>query len=169
MNKLYYVNHVHQYYQDPDDPKKKYFDKKPIGFFYSKKEAFELIRCYKKLPGFKNSPRSFYIDEYVIDSLYNRQINELIQKDTQFFNLQEILYSICAIWENEDEDDEIEILAFFSTKEKAQKALKELMKIPELALIADRLDVYEENINRKEWSEGFITWEESLKAIPKDE
>ena len=54
LNKIYYVNHLYQYYQDPLDSKKRCFDKKPIGFFYSKEEAEELIMRYKKLSGFKD-------------------------------------------------------------------------------------------------------------------
>ena len=161
LNKLYYINHLYQYYQDPLDPKKRYFDKKAIGFFYSKEEAEELIRQYKKLSGFRDYPEGFYIDEYTIDTIYNEQLAKLIQKSTPTMGVQEILYSICYCYEEKEGDDEIEILAFFSTEEKAQKALKLLMEIPELKLIAEQLDVYEENVHRKEWSEGFIKWSEA--------
>lgn len=100
--------------------------------------------------------------------MYNKQIDKLLWKNIKPSNPQEVLHSICYQWENKNGDDEIEILAFFSTKEKARKALKELLKIPELKLITDRLDVYEENINWKEWSEGFITTKEALRKIRED-
>ena len=94
-----------------------------------------------------------------IDSIYNDQINALLEKQVASLERQDILYSICYLWEDEEEDEEgIERLAFFSTKEKAKKALRELLKIPELKSIANQLEVFKENIHRKHCEEGFITW-----------
>lgn len=170
MNKVYYVNHIRMYYHDRLK-NRKYFARKPIGFFYSKKEASSLIDLYKTLRGFKDCQDGFYIDEYVIDSIYNEKINTLLCENIPVLKQQKVLFSIEYQYEdeNEDEDDDgFEMLAFFSTRAKARSALNELLKIPAIKLIKDRLVITEESIDNKEWGEGFITWQQSLETAAKE-
>jgi hypothetical protein len=166
LNKIYLLNHVHEYYSDPEKPDKKYLDKKTIGFFYSKEKALEMLEKSKKQPGFKNSPEGFFIDEYVVDSMYNTHINSLIEKHSDLSpDEPETLYSIQYQWEDEDFIEDTHLIAYFSTKEKALKALNELLNIPTLKKISSRFGVYEENINWIDWKEGFISLEQALKSV----
>lgn len=43
---------------------------KIIGIFSSRETAEQMRIKYKSLPGFKNYPDSFFIDEYTIDKSY---------------------------------------------------------------------------------------------------
>ncbi len=167
MNSIYFVNHIHMYYHNRLK-NIEYFDRKPIGFFYSKEEALRLIDLYRTLPGFKDHQNGFYIDEYVIDSVYNEKINTLLCKNIPIGKQQKVLFSIWYQYEDEDGDnDEFEILAFFSTKAKAKSGLNELLKMPDIKLIKDKLSIIEEPIDRKAWGEGFATWQQSRETAAK--
>lgn len=162
--KIYYVNHTRQYFQDSNPFNREHFSKIPIGFFYSKKKAMDLIKAYRKLPGFTDFPKGFYIDEYVVDSIFNEQINQFII-DNEDVKEPDVLFSISYIRENEDDEIEIDLLGFFSTKEKAENARKYLLEIPEFKKIDNDLNVYEEYLDKKEYSEGFITWDEAMRSF----
>lgn len=42
-------------------------DIKILGIFSSESKASELVKKYKKMPGFKDSPDGFSINKYIID------------------------------------------------------------------------------------------------------
>jgi homoserine kinase type II len=62
MKSVFILQHVRQ--DGPDDE-----DEKIIGIYSTKENAEKTIEKYKKkdLPGFKDYPDSFYIDEYELD------------------------------------------------------------------------------------------------------
>ncbi len=60
MKKVYILHHVR-------DEDKKGEDVKIIGIYSSEKVAKKIVKKYKKIKGFKDYPKFFYIDEYTID------------------------------------------------------------------------------------------------------
>lgn len=44
-----------------------YDETKILGIFSDKQKAEEALAEYKQLPGFKDKPNDFYIDEYELD------------------------------------------------------------------------------------------------------
>ena len=83
LSKIYVVNHVREYYQDPQNPEKKYLECKGIGNFHSLEKANEAIHKCKTQKGFKDYPDEFVITEYTIDSIYNDFINKILEMHLQ--------------------------------------------------------------------------------------
>jgi len=153
LSKVYLVTHSYCYYSDPKTSEE-FFDTKEIAFFYSKEDALVLITKYKTLPGFREAPNGFSIREYIVDSLpTDNKTDENGEDEAQ------TLYSI---GKKEHEDDEVQTLAYFSTKAKAKEALRRLRATPTFTAMKELLEIYEENIKWQSWSEGFIKWKDAL-------
>jgi hypothetical protein len=60
MKSVFLLLHVRQ--DGPDDE-----DIKAIGIYTTKEKAEKTIEKFKKLPGFKDYPDSFYIPEFELD------------------------------------------------------------------------------------------------------
>ena len=71
-------------------------------------------------------------------------------------------------WHYEEGDEDIKLLGVFTSKKNAVNARKSLLIDPSLKNSSSNLQIFEEFTNRMNWEEGFITWKEAIKAIPKD-
>ena len=164
LNKIYVVDHIREYYQDPKNPEKKYLDSKGIGNFYSLEKAKEIVNEYKNLKGFKDYPNGFKITEYTIDSIYNSFINKLINIYSKKNNKKlSKVFCLYYVLENEDDSEDIELLGLFSSEQKACDARKRILKQTTLRHLASNFQIFEEFVDKMNWEEGFITWEQSLR------
>ena len=118
LSKIYVVDHIREYYQDPKNLDKKYLDTKGIGNFCSLEKAKKVVRKYKSIKGFKDCPEGFRISEYVIDSIYNSFVNELIdiysEKDKKKFSE---LFALYYVLEDEEGDEDVILLGYFRPNE----------------------------------------------------
>lgn len=60
QKEIYVLHHVHEF-EDGNE------DVKLLGIFSSEKKAMEMIKEYKKIPGFKDYSEGFSINKYIID------------------------------------------------------------------------------------------------------
>jgi len=72
LNKIYILLHEHLFEDG-------HTDYKLIGLFLSKKKALKVLEDSKKLEGFKNYLKGFYIQECIIDKIDNKILKELMQ------------------------------------------------------------------------------------------
>lgn len=72
MNKIYVLSHKHLFECGHEDDKL-------IGIFFSKRKALKVLDDYKKIKGFKDHLKGFYIQECTIDEISNKELNELIK------------------------------------------------------------------------------------------
>ncbi len=79
LNKVYELSHVHKF-KKPSECLHGHEEEKSIGIFFSKEEAQEKIKEYKKYKGFRDHPEGFCVREYIIDEIDNKSLNQLIEK-----------------------------------------------------------------------------------------
>jgi len=60
FDRVYVLHHTHQIkgYEE---------DVKLLGIFSSEEKAIEAIEKYKQMPGFKETPEGFSLDQYVVN------------------------------------------------------------------------------------------------------
>ena len=62
LKKVYILHHIHEFENNQENIKL-------IGVFSSKEKALKVLANHKILPGFKDAPNGFSIDEYTIDRI----------------------------------------------------------------------------------------------------
>jgi len=158
LNKVYCLKHSYKYSVDIEGTVEYFSEKKTIGFFYSFNKALKTLEGFKCLPGFKDHKDGFYIDTFDINSLYNSSIGNLVSAQNELNSNQDKLFGLYYIREYEEDDDEIEALALFSTEEKATAAKEVLILDPLIKPFSEFLEVLCVNFQHIEWSEGFTKW-----------
>lgn len=92
MSKVYVLYHIHKFKKELSECLYGHVDKKLIGISYSKERCYSSLEIYKKLPGFNEDVKGFQIDEYVVDSIYNSELNELINQYSSKKDPLKLLY-----------------------------------------------------------------------------
>lgn len=71
-------------------------------------------------------------------------------------NLEKV-FLLHYVYEFEDGHEDVKLLGVFSSKEKAQSALSDIIKIPELKKNKKNFIIDEDKTDLLGWTEGFIT------------
>jgi len=67
------------------------------------------------------------------------------------------IFLLHYVYEFEDGHEDVKLLGVFSSKKKAQAALSDVIKIPELKKMKKNFIIDVDKINWLGWTEGFIT------------
>ena len=121
-----------------------------LGFFSSEEKCKEMIPHYLEQSGFKENPNDFVIQK--------------IEADTDAFNevegvFKETVFYLSHEW-YDGEYDHISDLGYYSTQEKADIALEKFKKHDDFIEHLDGFCIAGHEIDKAEWLEGFISWEE---------
>lgn len=79
FNKVYILSHTHKF-KKKSECTLGHQDSKLLGVFYSKQKAKEELQLYKTLKGFIDEPNGFLIEEYCINKINGRKLDELLKK-----------------------------------------------------------------------------------------
>jgi len=71
LSKVYILSHEHLFEDG-------HADSKLIGVFISKEKALKILEDYKNLEGFRSYKEGFEIQEYIINEISYKILNELI-------------------------------------------------------------------------------------------
>lgn len=108
----------------------------------------EAIDFYKTLPGFKDFPDNFCIDEITADEdFFNDEVGKF---DTK-------VYFLCHEW-YDGEYDYVSHLGYYSTIQKAEQAEERFKLEKEFLEHLEGFGIDEYFIDKLEWSEGFFSW-----------
>lgn len=131
----------------------KIFDSKLLGFLSSQQKCEQAISFYLKLPGFKEVPEGFTIDEVEAD------IDEFNDIPGSF---KRYVYYLAHEW-YDGCYDYVSSLGYYSTRKKAEEGKIKYRCQPELMAHQDGFCIVAYEIDRLEWREGFVSWEEAEK------
>ena len=150
--------HIHKFSKALSECLYDHSDTKQIGIFDSKEICQRTLEHYKKLEGFREHNKGFQVDEYTMDSIYNTQINALIDQQKLKEAHSEFLYLLYFVQEFDDGHDDIKLLGVFSSQQSAEKALAIIKDIQEMKNIQNQFEIHEDKIGRLGWTEGFFTY-----------
>jgi hypothetical protein len=133
-----------------ENPEENAYETKLLGFFALEEQCKELIPHYLEQPGFKNYPEDFSIEEIEanVDD-YNETPGEF---EKSVFYLYHEYY--------DGTYDYLSQLGYYADEDSAQKALSLYQLEPEYLEYPDGFCIYEYEIGKSEWNEGFVSWSE---------
>lgn len=157
LNKVYVLDHTHEVYFDKGEIKRRFIEWKLIGVFDSNAQAFEYYEKYKSIKGFKDSAEGLRVSEYTVDSIFNKQVNVLLDKSSFDYFLSE-LYGLYYVFEHPDGYEDVSLLGLFSSEISSQKA-KELLALDlRFEKFLNYVKSFKHWLNRPQWEEGFVKW-----------
>jgi|GEM_PF-416652 len=168
LSDLFVVKHSREYFPDCNKNQKKYIDIKGIGNFFSIDRATQVVEKYKKIKGFEDYPDGFSIEKVKIDSIYNENTNQLLGFPEKNVEKLKSVYVLYYYYEEDEGYEEILRLGIFSCKKNAEIARQHLLTIPSIHDYEDCLQIFEEDVNKENWSEGFITFDEAMDAFKEE-
>lgn len=119
---------------------------KLLGFFSSEDKCHEAVDYYLTQMGFKDYP-----DDFIIE-IVEADIDDYNQASGQFGNY---VYFLSHEY-FDGEYDYISDLGYYSTRQKAKKAMERNLKEPDFLNHKDGFCIDKYLINEKEWQEGFF-------------
>lgn len=120
-----------------------------LGYFSSEEKCLELIPFYLELPGFKDYPNAFIIEEVEADvDYFNDEIG----------NFEGYVYELSHEY-YDGEYDNVSFLGFYSTLQNAERAERKFRLDEDFVNYPEGFCISKYEIDKKEWTEGFFTWD----------
>lgn len=136
--KCYVIYHIH-IFEDGNE------DYKIIGIFSSYDKALEVKeKCSSELPGFKDFPEGFCIEEFEVTGLDMAK--------------QRTVYVIFTYIYKNGEEEELSVIKIVKNQEESKKFIKKYKSKNKIKK-NQYFDYEKYNLDEKCWQEGFITYE----------
>lgn len=156
MTKLFMLVHNRTLRKELDECDFGHIDSKLIGYFYDEKETKSLVKKYQSLSGFVDFPDGFVITKHIVDSVFNKSTEMVIEPIAESVISNDQVFELYYEFEHEDGHDGSELLAVFSSKQKAEDARKWIESFFNLQVLSGDLEIYENTVGFLGWAKGFF-------------
>lgn len=168
---FYFLWHSHKTEYGDDEVK-------GLGVYSTEENAKQAIERLKEQPGFVKYPGGFLIQSPTLDETLWMEGFVPIRGDESIYYLPQsdggtvieagAVSDIYVLWheyETEALGEESRFIGVYSTEEKAQQALEQLIGKPGFSEYPDGFTITTPVWNKIQWPEGFITAAESLEPV----